>query len=77
MGIQPNASYHISNGEMTISDVAQEKEMDGEIFLGDIGQGLFFRPGVFDGAIRCVLVCLCELQLINKRIKYIRHTMAL
>ncbi|XP_065891310.1 probable 18S rRNA (guanine-N(7))-methyltransferase isoform X2 [Dysidea avara] len=31
--------------------VAQEGEVEGDLFLCDIGQGLGFRPGSFDGAI--------------------------
>lgn len=33
-------------------EVALEREVDGDLFLHDIGQGLGFRPGSFDGAIR-------------------------
>ncbi|XP_074273726.1 18S rRNA (guanine-N(7))-methyltransferase RID2-like [Silene latifolia] len=32
-------------------DVAVEREVDGDLFLADMGQGLGFRPGVIDGAI--------------------------
>ena len=32
--------------------VAQEREVEGDLFLCDIGQGLGFRAGSFDGAIR-------------------------
>eukprot|EP01099_Mayorella_cantabrigiensis_P007798 TRINITY_DN7068_c0_g1_i1.p1 TRINITY_DN7068_c0_g1~~TRINITY_DN7068_c0_g1_i1.p1 ORF type:complete len:299 (-),score=76.18 TRINITY_DN7068_c0_g1_i1:91-948(-) len=32
-------------------DVAVENETDGDLLLGDIGQGLPFRPGIFDAAI--------------------------
>ncbi|EFJ15762.1 hypothetical protein SELMODRAFT_118182 [Selaginella moellendorffii] len=32
-------------------EVALEREADGDLLLGDIGQGLGLRPGVFDGAI--------------------------
>jgi len=31
--------------------VALERELEGDLFLQDIGQGLGFRPGSFDGAI--------------------------
>ncbi|CAG8452015.1 11296_t:CDS:2 [Paraglomus brasilianum] len=31
--------------------VALEREVEGDLFLQDVGQGLGFRPGVFDGAI--------------------------
>jgi len=32
-------------------EVAQEREVEGDLLLGDIGQGLPFGSGVFDGAI--------------------------
>ncbi|XP_059487765.1 probable 18S rRNA (guanine-N(7))-methyltransferase [Neocloeon triangulifer] len=32
-------------------DVAREREMEGDLILGDLGQGLPFRAGAFDGAI--------------------------
>lgn len=32
-------------------NIAHEREVEGDLFLADIGQGVFFRPGVFDGAI--------------------------
>lgn len=32
-------------------EVALEREVDGDLFLQDIGQGFGFRPGSFDGAI--------------------------
>lgn len=35
------------------SEVALEREVEGDLFLQDIGQGFGFRPGSFDGAIRC------------------------
>ena len=36
--------------------MAQEGEVEGDLFLCDIGQGLGFRPGSFDGAIRYTLL---------------------
>ena len=33
-------------------DVAQEREVEGDLVLGDIGYGMPFRAGAFDGAIR-------------------------
>jgi 18S rRNA (guanine1575-N7)-methyltransferase len=33
-------------------EIALEREVEGDLFLHDIGQGLGFRPGSFDGAIR-------------------------
>ncbi|KAF0309750.1 putative 18S rRNA (guanine-N(7))-methyltransferase [Amphibalanus amphitrite] len=32
-------------------DVAREREVDGDVLLNDLGQGLPFRAGAFDGAI--------------------------
>jgi len=32
-------------------DVAKDREVEGDVILSDMGQGLFFRPGMFDGAI--------------------------
>ena len=34
------------------SDVAVEREVEGDLFLHDVGQGLCFKPGTFDGCIR-------------------------
>lgn len=33
-------------------DVANEREVEGDLFLQDAGQGVGFRPGTFDGCIR-------------------------
>lgn len=33
-------------------EVALKREVEGDLFLQDIGQGFGFRPGSFDGAIR-------------------------
>lgn len=38
--------------EVAISD----RQLEGDFVLKDIGDGLPFRPGTFDGAIRCVMV---------------------
>ena len=35
-----------------IVDVALEREVEGSLILGDMGDGMPFRPGMFDGAIR-------------------------
>jgi 18S rRNA (guanine1575-N7)-methyltransferase len=35
-----------------VIEVALEREVEGDLFLHDIGQGFGFRPGAFDGAIR-------------------------
>lgn len=44
----------IVNERIMILEVALEREVEGDIFLQDIGQGFGFRPGSFDGAIRFV-----------------------
>ncbi|KAJ3322651.1 Williams Beuren syndrome chromosome region 22 protein [Boothiomyces sp. JEL0866] len=42
-------------------DVAVENESDGDLFLQDIGQGMGFRPGTFDGCISIsVIQWLCN-----------------
>ncbi|KAH6567809.1 hypothetical protein BASA50_002609 [Batrachochytrium salamandrivorans] len=42
-------------------DVAVEREVEGDLFEQDIGQGVGFRPGTFDGAISIsVLQWLCN-----------------
>ncbi|KAI8975356.1 S-adenosyl-L-methionine-dependent methyltransferase [Mycotypha africana] len=42
-------------------DVANEREVEGDLFLQDAGQGVGFRPGVFDGCISVsVLQWLCN-----------------
>ena len=37
---------------LILSDVAVEREVEGDLFLHDVGQGLCFKPGTFDGCIR-------------------------
>jgi len=32
-------------------DIARENEVEGDVLVSDAGQGLFFRPGTFDGVI--------------------------
>lgn len=32
-------------------DVALEREVEGDLILGDMGQGMPFKPGTFDGAV--------------------------
>lgn len=31
-------------------EIAKEREVEGDLMLGDIGQGVPFQPGTFDGA---------------------------
>lgn len=45
-------------------EVALEREVEGDLFLQDIGQGLGFRPGSFDGAIRYVTVHIFRLTCV-------------
>ena len=40
--------------DLVWGEVALERQVDGDLFLQDIGQGFGFRPGSFDGAIRSV-----------------------
>lgn len=40
-------------------EVALEREVEGDLFLQDIGQGFGFRPGSFDGAIRFAFSVYC------------------
>ena len=49
MSIKPGSRQEES---IFLSDVAQEREAEGDLVLGDIGYGMPFRAGAFDGAIR-------------------------
>eukprot|EP00300_Choanocystis_sp_HF-7_P001094 c10889_g1_i1.p1 GENE.c10889_g1_i1~~c10889_g1_i1.p1 ORF type:complete len:290 (+),score=48.15 c10889_g1_i1:117-872(+) len=50
--------------------VARARDIDGDLISADIGQGLFFRPGVFDGAISIsVLQWLCNIDKTDHRPK--------
>jgi len=52
--IAPFPISHLGNNMLTYwPEVALEREVEGDLFLQDIGQGFGFRPGSFDGAIRC------------------------
>lgn len=52
-------------------DVAREREVEGDLFLMDIGQGFGFRPGCFDGAISIsVIQWLCNADQKSHRPKY-------
>lgn len=33
-------------------DVAVDREVEGDLILGDMGYGIPFKPGTFDGVIR-------------------------
>ena len=51
---QSLASLRPYNPKLTPSfptEVALEREVEGDLMLADIGQGIPFRPGAFDGAI--------------------------
>ncbi len=39
-----------------LPEVALERQVEGDLFLQDIGQGFGFRPGSFDGAIRSIFL---------------------
>jgi hypothetical protein len=51
-------------------EVALEREVEGDLFLQDIGQGFGFRPGSFDGAIRHVITTLV---FALKKILFVDH----
>jgi len=52
--------YDISSSMLNI---AHEREVDGDLILADMGQGLKFRPGTFDGAISIsALQWLCNID---------------
>ncbi|KAJ1952066.1 18S rRNA (guanine1575-N7)-methyltransferase [Linderina pennispora] len=52
-------------------DIAVDKELEGDLFLQDIGQGLGFRPGAFDGAISVsVLQWLCNADKSENKPRY-------
>ncbi|KAJ3044559.1 hypothetical protein HK097_001435 [Rhizophlyctis rosea] len=49
------------NDTPTKTDVANSREVEGDLFHQDIGQGLGFRPGTFDGCISIsVIQWLCN-----------------
>ncbi|XP_066492591.1 probable 18S rRNA (guanine-N(7))-methyltransferase [Tiliqua scincoides] len=41
-------------------DVALEREVEGDLMLADMGQGIPFRPGMFDGCISISAVQLLQ-----------------
>lgn len=51
----------LTHGRFT--EVALDRDVDGDLFLQDIGQGFGFRPGSFDGAIRFAFPLLCCLPI--------------
>lgn len=51
-----------SDCAMPPTEVALEREVEGDLFLADIGQGVPFRAGAFDGAISSV--CLTSDQTV-------------
>lgn len=52
-------------------DIAAGKDVEGDLFLQDIGQGMGFRPGTFDGAISVsVLQWLCNADRTENRPRY-------
>ncbi len=60
---------------LRVREVALEREVEGDLFLHDIGQGFGFRPGSFDGAIRYVFPFKTH-SCIHRFSQYIRHPMA-
>lgn len=71
-------SYFLEVVVELLVEVALEREAEGDLFLQDIGQGFGFRPGSFDGAIRCIILTTYFVPSMNSnRLQYIRSTMAI
>ncbi|KAJ2001790.1 18S rRNA (guanine1575-N7)-methyltransferase [Coemansia thaxteri] len=52
-------------------EIAAGKDVEGDLFLQDIGQGVGFRPGTFDGAISVsVIQWLCNADKSENRPRY-------
>ncbi|KAJ2487051.1 18S rRNA (guanine1575-N7)-methyltransferase [Coemansia sp. RSA 2050] len=52
-------------------EIAADKDVEGDLFLQDIGQGVGFRPGTFDGAISIsVIQWLCNADKTENRPRY-------
>lgn len=49
-----------------VEEIALEREVEGDLFLQDIGQGFGFRPGSFDGAIRSVSLTTSPLRFFER-----------
>uniref|UniRef100_A0AAQ4RFB8 18S rRNA (guanine-N(7))-methyltransferase n=1 Tax=Gasterosteus aculeatus aculeatus TaxID=481459 RepID=A0AAQ4RFB8_GASAC len=50
--ISTNTNHHIIIGESPINVyVALDREVEGDLLVGDMGHGMPFRPGTFDGCI--------------------------
>ncbi|MEE6522767.1 hypothetical protein FKM82_021378 [Ascaphus truei] len=49
-------------------DVALEREVEGGLILGDMGQGIPFRPGAFDGCIRQCLFLSSPCQYLSSAV---------
>lgn len=44
-------------------NVAIKKQVENDICLADMGDGLFFRPGTFDAAIRLIVKCYIYIKI--------------
>ncbi|ORX92884.1 S-adenosyl-L-methionine-dependent methyltransferase [Basidiobolus meristosporus CBS 931.73] len=58
-------------------DIALEREVEGDLFLQDAGEGMGFRPGTFDGAMRFVIsvlqwLCNADKQIHNPKARLAR-----
>ncbi|KAJ2718422.1 18S rRNA (guanine1575-N7)-methyltransferase [Coemansia sp. Benny D115] len=55
-------------------EIAADKDVEGDLFLQDIGQGMGFRPGTFDGAISVsVIQWLCNADKAENKPRYRLH----
>lgn len=44
--------FYLSDFKLFCVDVALDREVEGDLLVGDMGQGMPFRAGAFDGCIR-------------------------
>jgi len=58
----------IGDPDFRLLEVALEREVEGDLFLQDIGQGFGFRAGSFDGAIRYAFTGMIETVLLTQTI---------
>lgn len=65
--LEENGHYWIGvDISPSMLDVAQEREVEGDLILGDMGEGMPFKAGTFDGAISIsALQWLCNADKSN------------
>jgi len=55
-------------------DVAVEREVEGDLILGDMGSGVPFRAGSFDGVIRSVNLTVLNTAVAKPNVYCLPHT---